>query len=83
MKTKRWKGFTNISNGGKHAQDPAWEDTPFDMDGCLLKWNHTCILIYKRPCVCGQFRVVSTDICFLSIYSLECHYYSVVYFSKM
>lgn len=55
MKTKGWKGFTNISNEGKHAQAPAWEDTPVAMDGCLLKWNRTCIMIYKRPCVCGQF----------------------------
>lgn len=39
--------------------------------------------IFKRPCVRGQFWVDSTDICFLSIYSLECLYYIVVCFSKM
>lgn len=48
-----------------------WEDTLVDTDGCQPKWNCAYILIYKRPCVCGQFWVVSIDICFLSIYSLN------------
>lgn len=40
-------------------------------------------LFTKTLCLWPVLRVVSTEICFLSIYSLECHYYIVDYFSKM